>query len=68
MKINRIFLNKLADTLFYLASIGFIASLTAAYYFDHFSIVIKGHVIYWVYMAPLIMVLYTIIKNKLLKR
>ncbi len=28
---------------------------------------IKEHIVYWVYLAPLIMVLYTLIKNSLFK-
>lgn len=60
--------NQIANMVFYLFCIVFIASLTAVYYFNHFSIVIKNHVLYWVYLAPLAMVLYTLIKNYLFNR
>ncbi|WP_119344307.1 hypothetical protein [Facilibium subflavum] len=60
-------LNKIANFIFYIACIIFIGTLTAVYYFNYFSIMIKEHIVYWVYLAPLIMVLYTLIKNSLFK-
>ena len=58
----------IADMFFYLACIAFIISLTAVYYFGQFKIVVKGHVVYWVYMAPLAMVPYAFLRNKFLAK
>ena len=60
-------INKVANIIFYISCIVFIASLSAVYYFNHFGVMVKGHVIYWVYLAPVAMVLYTLIKNHLLR-
>ena len=60
-------LNKIADIIFYIICVLFIATLTAVYYFNHFSIIVKGHIVYWVYLAPLAMVAYTLLKNALFK-
>ncbi|WP_116964273.1 hypothetical protein [Fastidiosibacter lacustris] len=58
-------LRYVADTIFFLSCIAFIATLTIVFYFNNFSIIVKGHAIYWVYLAPLLMVLYTFLRNLL---
>ncbi|MFZ9034507.1 MAG: hypothetical protein ACO2ZM_00075 [Francisellaceae bacterium] len=61
-------LNILANLIFYLSCILFIATLTAVYYFNNFEIEVAGHIVYWVYLAPLAMVGYTMLKNLILNR
>ncbi len=60
-------LNKVADIVFFIACIAFIVSLTLVYYFGYFSISFSDYTVYWVYIAPLAMVAYTLAKNFLLK-
>ncbi|WP_119327656.1 hypothetical protein [Cysteiniphilum halobium] len=60
-------LRYIADAIFFLACITFIATLTSVFYFNNFSIIVKGHVVYWVYAAPLALFLYAFLRNQLLR-
>ncbi|WP_440615879.1 hypothetical protein [Cysteiniphilum sp. 6C5] len=59
-------LRYIADAIFFLACITFIATLTSIFYFNNFSIIVKGHVVYWVYAAPLMLFFYAFLRNQFL--
>ena len=53
-------LRYIADAIFFLACITFIATLTSVFYFNNFSIIVQWHLVYWIYAALLAMGLYAL--------